>query len=86
SAAARRASYLVANYPDSTSGEEALALLAASLHEVGAADAAADALASLEESFPDSPLIVPASQGADALTEVMKMQKPGDFFTRLLER
>ena len=86
SAAARRASYLVANYPDSTSGEDALAMLAASLQEIGASDAAADALAALEESFPQSPLIGPASQGADALTEAMKMEKPGDPFTRLIER
>ena len=86
SAAARRASYLITNYPDSTSGEEALAMLAASLREIGADDAADNALESLAASFPKSPLAAAAAQGADALTEAMKMVKPGDVFTRLLER
>ena len=83
-AAGRRAAQLVEFYPDSSSTEEALAILVVTLQEMGAADAAADTLVSLQASYPESELIGPAESGTSALIAKLNLSRRGDYFTNLL--
>lgn len=87
-AAMRRASDIIATYPDSRNIlEPALAVIIASLVEMNAQEALQDAKESMERSFPSSAYLQPAGQGAVPLMEFMGLEvHRGDYITELLER
>ena len=81
-----RATDIINIYPDSSVLEPALAVIVASLTEIGAHEPLEDASESLTLSFPSSPFVEPASQGAVALLEYMELDvERGDYVTRFLE-
>ena len=87
SASLRRGGEIVERYPNSKQVESAMAIIVASLVEMGADAPLADAQRALKESFPLSKLHEPATQGVGQLLSAMNEQPVrGDYFTRLIER
>ena len=86
SASLRRAGEIIERYPNSSRIEPAMAIVIASLVEMGAGSPLADARRALRESFPTSPLQQPADLGAIALLAAMDEEPVrGDYFTRFIE-
>lgn len=85
-ASVRRSSKVISSYPDSTAVETALAVMIASLTEMGSKLPLDDAVVSLQQSYPNSHLLTPATAGVDSLLAYLDIEKqPGTWFTRMLE-
>ena len=85
-AALRRAADLINRYPNSTALEPALAVMVASLVDMGSQGPLEDSLVSIRESFPGSPYLEPASRGGQALLDYMGFDVgDGDWVTSVLE-
>jgi len=68
-AGVNRAKYILENFPDSTSNEEALAILIVGYAALGLEQDRQDALRVLEINYPESEMREPALAGADALLQ-----------------
>lgn len=85
-AAINRAKTVLDRFPDSTSNEEALAILVASYQAVGLEQAADDTLRVLRLNFPESRLADPALEGAQALLLTLDPDRyEGDWLFSLFD-
>lgn len=86
SAAVQRSTKVMANYPDTATVEVAIAIMVASLTEMGSQAPLDDAIESLRISFPNSALLGSAIAGVDTLLDHLGVEKkPGTYFTSLIE-